>query len=367
MFPVGFSPIDEDALITLGNAIGPMLDGPLAAAVVHPDGWSASRMASGELHPVERVASLGRILRVISIASERDKHGQEPAGIDDRQRDALGDVHDRLRELDVAVVGVGGLGSPVAEQLVRMGVGGVTLIDSGSLDTASNVRRVIGSRMVDLSATLPSLKVDVVGRHLEDLGMATRIRRVNGDIREEGVFRELLDVDVVICCTDTHGSRAVINDLPSAYFLPVVDVGAQAGSRRNGALAALAAEVRVLTPTTPCLWRRGTISGDVIRAENLPPDQRERLVADGYLVGGVGDPAPSVVALTVLGAGLATCTLLALLSEESRVGRSGFVFDGFLGDLTDMGLHQPKAACRCQRQTGLADTSPPPLLSRKAV
>jgi molybdopterin/thiamine biosynthesis adenylyltransferase len=57
------------------------------------------------------------------------------AGINDRQRDALGLAHDRLRALHVGVVGAGGLGSEIAEQLARMGVAERTLIDDDVLDT----------------------------------------------------------------------------------------------------------------------------------------------------------------------------------------------------------------------------------------
>jgi molybdopterin/thiamine biosynthesis adenylyltransferase len=42
----------------------------------------------------------------------------------------------------VGVVGAGGLGSPIAEQLARMGVAELTLIDDDVFDTPSNVRRV---------------------------------------------------------------------------------------------------------------------------------------------------------------------------------------------------------------------------------
>jgi hypothetical protein len=90
----------------------------------------------------------------------------------------------------------------------------------------------------------------------------------------------------------------------------------QAGAKKKNDLTALVAEISVLTPVTPCLWCRGRISAEVIRAENLPIDQRDRLVREGYLVSGVAEPAPSVMALTALGAGLATCALLAILSSE---------------------------------------------------
>src|SRR5262249_34683175 len=148
--------------------------------------------------------------------------------------------------------------------------------------------------------------------------------------------------------TDSHGSRAVINDLASGYLLPVIDVGVQAGGKKNADLAALVAEICVLTPATPCLWCRRRISADVIRAENLPAEQRDRLVQEGYLVGGVGNPAPSVMALTALGAGLATSALLALLSREGDVCPSGYWVDGLMGDSSETQPTEPLATCRCR-------------------
>lgn len=359
-FPAGFSSIDEEALSALAETIGPILDGPFGAALVHPEGWVAKILNPSGLGVVDRVVAVGRNLRPLDPPSDGVEESGDP--LDPRQKDALGIAHDRLRASNVAVVGAGGLGSPIAEQLVRMGVREVTLIDHDLLDTPSNIRRVFGSARADLMATRPPRKVDVVGRYLDQLALGNAVRRVGEDVRRESAFRELLDADVVICGTDTHGSRAVINDLGSTYFLPVIDVGVQAGAKKNGDLAALVAEVRVITPVTPCLWCRGSISADVIRAENLPAEKRERLEKEGYLVGGVGGPAPSVVALTVLGAGLATCALIALMSSEGEFCPSGYVVDGLMGDGFEVQPTEPKQGCRCRSQLGLGDTSPPPLL-----
>ena len=79
------------------------------------------------------------------------------------------------------------------------------------------------------------------------------MRRIHGDVRFEDVFRILLDADAIICATDTHGSRAIVNELASPYMLPVIDLGVRVGSKKNGDLTGLLAEVRILTPTTPCL------------------------------------------------------------------------------------------------------------------
>ena len=46
---------------------------------------------------------------------------------------------------------------------------------------------------------------------------------------------------------------------------------------------------------------RETINADVIRVGNLPEGERALLGREGYVVGGDGVPAASVVALTVLG------------------------------------------------------------------
>jgi molybdopterin/thiamine biosynthesis adenylyltransferase len=365
--PVGFSEVDRSAIASLAETIGPILDGPFAAAVVHPHGWIAAVAEGGELRMVDRIVSVGRTLRFLNpVESTPARRATDVPGLDDRQRDALGIVHDLIRGLHVGVVGAGGLGSPIAEQLVRMGTGQVTIVDHDALDTSSNVRRVFGSTMSDLRASDPPAKVDVVGRHLDQLGLTQPVIRVAADIRQESSFRRLLDTDVVISGTDTHGSRAIINDFASTYMLPVIDVGVQAGAKKNGDLAALVAEIRVLTPTTPCLWCRKSISSDVIRAENLPPEQRKRLVKEGYIVGGVGDPAPSVIALTVLGAGLATCALLALLSGEGDVCPSGYIIDGLMGDGLETRPTEPDPNCRCRTQLGRGDTEPPSFVAETA-
>lgn len=239
--PLGFSPVDRSAIASLAETIGPILDGPLAAAVVHPEGWAAAVVEDAALVPVPRIVSVGRALRLLTPlqAAPPQTVGRADEGLDDRQRDALGTVHDLLRQLAIAVVGVGGIGSPIAEQLTRMGAGSVTIIDHDLLDTPSNVRRLVGSAATDLSASTPPAKVDVVGRHLDLLDLGVPIRRIKGDVRQEGNFRHLLDADAVLCATDSHGSRAVLNELASAYLLPVIDVGVQAGARKNADLAAL--------------------------------------------------------------------------------------------------------------------------------
>lgn len=350
--PLGLSLVDIKSFHSLAETIAPILEGAFAAAVVHPEGWAGVVWSDREIVEIDRIVSVGRTLTFLSPTPETVQ-----SALDDRQRDALGVVHDRVRALTVGLVGAGGLGSLVAEQLVRMGVLEVVTVDHDFIDTDSNVRRVFGARISDLRGK--STKVNVLFRHLTDIGLDVRIRSIQCDVRREAAFRHLLDADVVISATDTHGSRAIINELASTYLLPVVDVGVRVSAKLKNRLAGLLAEIRVLTPTTPCLWCRKTINADTIRTENLPVQERERLQREGYVVGSVGSPTPSVAALTVLGSGLATSALLALLSEEGEVVPSCYWVDGFLGDSGLSALDHPQSDCRCRQQVGLGDSAAP--------
>lgn len=348
--PPGLSPIDRRSLATLTGAIAPIIRAPFGVTAVHPDGWAGEVEIAAKRLPIDRVSIVGRTL---AFAEVQPPMGHDPR--DARQRPMLGPAHSWLRRLIVGIVATGGIGSPLAETVYRMGAAGVVLVDRDVIDDPSGLRRIFGATQADSLATTPPRKVDVVGRHLDQLGLGGEVVRLFGDVRTESIARQLLDCDVLMCGTDTHGSRAVLNDLAVAYGLPLIDVGVQAGIDDNGWLAQLASEVRVVTWDTPCLWDRGTIDGRMIREENLPTDEVERLVGEGYAVGRSGRPEPSSAALTVMAAGQGACALLALLSERGEDAPSAYLLDGLNPFLRIDQLEKPGHGCRCRELVGRGD------------
>ncbi len=345
--PPGFSPSDRMALHSLAQVMPKLLDGPFAAAVASRTGWAGEWYEDGQWYAIDRVTAAGRGFRILSFSV--DTKERDPG--DDRQERALGPLHDHLRTLHVGVVGCGGLGSPLAETLVRMGVRKLVLIDYGGVDTPSNLRRIFGSRLLDLRKRRP--KATVVGDHCRSLGLDTEIVDAAGDVRDRRVFSHLLDLDIVFCATDSHSSRAVLDAAAYAFHLQLVDCGVRVGLRQKAILAGLLSEVRVLGPGLPCLWCRRTLSAEVIRNENLPAAERSKLWREGYVVGNESEE-PSVAALTVLGAGMMSCVLLGLLSEDSDVLPGGIMFDGFMGDAPSVPTHDDASSCICQRRLGRA-------------
>jgi molybdopterin/thiamine biosynthesis adenylyltransferase len=363
--PPTLSPIDLETSLEWSRSIGPTIDGPFASLVWSPSGVSGVMFrAEDSAKPIhqDRFESLGagniELLHPVPQAAAGD-----PA-LDDRQVRALTALgNDRIRTLAVGVVGLGGTGSPVAEQLVRIGVAEVVLIDPDVIDHESNIRRVVGSRPRDMAARRS--KVAVVGDHLRSLGLGTTITEVSRDVRDEDVVRRLLDCDVVISTTDTQSSRALLNQIAYQYWLPTIDVGVRVGTKRNGAVSGMPAEVRVLLPDNACLWcRRDVLDSQVIYEENLPLDARQRLAAEGY-VQGLAQHQPSLTPLNYF-AGAAAVLILVKLHSGQPVVAASVVFDAWEQFVQPLRA-EPDPTCICQQWRGRGDSVPVPFLPRSTI
>lgn len=89
----------------------------------------------------------------------------------DRTRLLLGDeAMKRIGEVRVAVFGIGGVGSWVAEALVRSGVSHLTIIDNDIVDI-TNVNR----QMPATSSTIGEIKVEVAKRRLLEINPDAKI------------------------------------------------------------------------------------------------------------------------------------------------------------------------------------------------
>jgi hypothetical protein len=122
-----------------------------------------------------------------------------------------------------------------------------------------------------------------------------------------------------------------------------------------------------LVGAAPCQWfspgSKTTRSPGLMTSIGPPSRwQSRRLREEGYVVEGVGEPVPSVAGLTVLGAGMAICALLALLSDDGDVIPSGYWFDGMFGDARETRPSEPRADCRCRRHLTLADAAVIPFI-----
>jgi len=158
---------------------------------------------------IDRLWSVGDRFR---LAFHDDRRPDDPDHAFDRNVRAFGGpVQTALGQLTVAIVGCGGTGSAVAEQLVRLGVRRFILVDPDKL-SASNVTRVYGST----PDRIGDPEVDVVGDLISSIAPDAETVRECSMATVQGTARKLTGADVVFGCTDDNAGRMVLSRLASS-------------------------------------------------------------------------------------------------------------------------------------------------------
>lgn len=256
----------------------------------------------GDVTPIDRLWIVGERWRLLSNFSSQVA---TPDAIFDRNVRAFGpDIQSVLGDLRVAIVGAGGTGSAVAEQLVRLGVRHLLLIDNDTL-SASNVTRVYGSAPPDVGKP----KVDILAAHLTRIAPELRCSTVQGMVTVKRIAQALRASDTVFGCTDDNAGRLVLSRLSTFMLTPVIDVGVLLGSDRAGVLTGIDGRITTLTSGAACLVCRNRVDMARAAAEMRTPEERQRLADEGYAPA-LGQVEPAVVAFTTAVAAAAVNELL---------------------------------------------------------
>lgn len=274
--------------------------------------FSAKCTVDHAWHSVESLVYVGDRVTLIPAYDAQD--GVEASTLYDRQVRAFGGpIQKALSALNVAVVGCGGTGSAVAEQLVRLGVRNLTLVDPDIL-TESNITRVYGSSM----ASVGKAKVEVLGAHLSAMFPGVNCRRIKGMVTMPEVAEALSCEDVVFGCTDDNAGRVVLSRMPTYLSLLLIDCGVLLSSDKAGRLVGIDGRVTVVAPGLACLVCRQRIDMRRAATELLTPAERKRLEDEGYAPA-LGDVEPSVVNYTTA---VATAAVGELLERMVGYGPS---------------------------------------------
>lgn len=254
--------------------------------------------------PISRIRVIGR--RFLFIDEAR---GDGPLPVFfDRQVRAFGpEIQRLLGHLHVGVVGAGGTGSAVLEQIARLGVGTISIFDGDAFDD-TNVNRVYGSIASDAGRN----KAEMAAANVQRMGLETILRVYPGHITWEASARHLRDCDVVFGCTDRHAPRGILVQLAIRYLIPLFDVGVRIDSQ-GGTLRGVFGRVTTFFPGEACLFCRGRISPEMIRLESLSSEQRQALADENYAPELEG-PAPAVIAFTTAVAAQAVSEFLQRLT-----------------------------------------------------
>ncbi len=127
----------------------------------------------------------------------------------------------KIRAISVAIVGLGGLGSHIAQQLAYLGVGRFLLMDDDLVDL-SNLNRLIGAAPSDAEDGLP--KVVVAQKTIRSVDPGVQVDTIQGSVASPELCHQLRNVDFVFGCVDNDGPRLVLTTACGAFHKPYFDI-----------------------------------------------------------------------------------------------------------------------------------------------
>jgi hypothetical protein len=195
------------------------------------------------------------------------------------------EAQQKLARLKYGIIGVGSVGSVVAECLARFGAQHIKLIDYDRVEL-HNLDRLLHATVKDAKAK--RLKVDMIERALKNSATAAKpvIEKYALSVTEEEGFRQALDCDILFSCVDRPWPRHVLNYIAYAYLIPVVDGGILIRMHR-GRLRNASWKSHVVCPGKRCLACIGQYDPDLVNVERQgqldDPTYIENLPADHTL------------------------------------------------------------------------------------
>jgi hypothetical protein len=199
---------------------------------------------------------------------------------------------ERIRGASVVVIGVGGLGTHVVQQLSLLGVQTLGLVDAQEIDD-TNLNRYIGVRHDD---SIPgTLKVNIGERIAHAINPAMIISKVADSLVSDEAFSLVKSASHVFGCMDNEGTRLILTELCAAYAKPYIDI---ASDIIPGDAVEYGGRVAVAWTGNGCLACLGVLDRQDAQLEIGGPDaERDRNAIYGVERRLLGQVGPSVVSI----------------------------------------------------------------------
>ncbi len=155
----------------------------------------------------------------------------------------------KLKSSKVLIVGLGGLGSPVALYLAAAGVGELHLADFDSVDLTNLQRQVIHD-----TPSVGMSKVDSALSRLQAINPEITLIAHRSALDADSLAQAVAAVDVVLDCCDNFGTREAVNVACVAARKPLVS---GAAIRLEGQLSVFDSR-QPQSPCYHCLYGHGS-------------------------------------------------------------------------------------------------------------
>lgn len=246
----------------------------------------------------------------------------------------------------VAIIGLGGLGSHLAQQLAYLGVVRFLLVDADTV-SESNLNRLIGAGTPDRAAA----KVNIAARMIGVIQPQATIDAQPQWLQEDAEPQGLAEVDVIFGCVDEDPVRLDILRFASAHAIAYVDLASDVTAEGE-----FGGRIVFAKDGERCLSCLGELDQHAIARARMSEEQR---AADDQIYGvdraALAEGGPSVVSINGLVASLAVTEFMCWRTGLREP--AGFLtYRGDLGTVTRRGEAERPPCLHCS-QWGAAGRS----------
>jgi len=269
-----------------------------ASCIMLPNGKLFGRIFNEniEILPIDKISSVGDIIQ--TWYSRKIKSSNQEHELRNIQAFGEGTVN-TLSKMKIAVVGCSGTGSPVIEQLVRLGVGELLIIDPDIIEK-KNLNRILNSTYEH--AIKKRKKVDVLKDAAVKTGFNTVITPIAEDIYSDvAIIKLIADCDFIFGCLDSIDARHLLNQIATFYLIPYIDIGVYLKSDGKGGVDYITGTIHYLQPGGSSLLSRKVYTSEELRAalmKKYDPESFSELKEAKYIVD-VNVDSPAVISVNM--------------------------------------------------------------------
>lgn len=139
-------------------------------------------------------------------------------------------TQENISRLTIGIVGLGSVGSIVAEILARTGVSNFTLIDFDSVEE-KNLDRLTNVYKEDIGKAKVNIIKEAIKRSATSPNVSVNCCEFS--ICEEKGYKAAINCDVLFSCVDRPWPRQVLNFIAYTHLIPVIDGGILVRSNKN--------------------------------------------------------------------------------------------------------------------------------------
>ena len=309
-FP-NFSETDDKSDLELFSSVYGWIEHkrPHMSAIMLPSGEIFGRIIHNSLKssPIHKIAIAGKEFKI--WFNNKDISNVDEFSL--RTSQAFGEQTIQiLKNMKICIVGCSGTGSPTIEQLVRLGIGEIVLIDPDKVEI-KNLNRIINTRRID--AEKGRYKTEVLKERIEKIGLGTIVKSLPVNfIGNKDALNEIISSDFVFGCMDSIDGRHYLNNICNFYIIPYYDLGVKLKSNGKGGIEYILSSFNYIEPGKSSLLARGVYTDMELKSANMKRNNPLEYIEQkkmNYMVD-VDLNSPAVISVNMVISSLAVCDFL---------------------------------------------------------